>query len=635
MDNLVKTYNILELSKFMERIVSLSNEKILIIKKNLDNRYYNTGEDVIEDTRYDLLIEELGRRGQKLEVGCKLREGDNSCDLPFYIGGMDKLKCGDDKKIERWLSKNICKEFVVSNKLNGVSCLACFDDKGNVKLYTRGDGKTGADISYLSKNIQGLPKKTIWINNFKDGVNVRGELIITEKDYQSNPDKKKNCLSTIIGLVNSKTLRESVNQLHFVAFDLFDMKNRSSSPSCSFGDLKAMGFEVAPFELVKSEGINSKYLSSLLEKRKKSSIYDIDGLIIQGDVLFNRKDIGASGNPKYAIAFKANIEIANVEVIDVVWEISRYGIIKPQVKIVPTEICNITNVSLSGFNAKFIKDNKIGKGSIITITRSGDIIPYIMGIVKRSNNGEPLFPTYKYTWNESGVDILIDKEEQNDSRDIAQIVHFFKTMEVKHISEGIIKKLYDNGYTSIELLLKCDVKKLTTIDGIGESVVKRLSQVYTALKNVKISTIIVASGEFEGFGNKRIETICEKYNPLVDKINVSDLTKLDGISTMMSEKFVGNLPNFIVFYNKIKSFVHFVNKKEVSIGKYTSFIFVFSGFRANKELEETIKSKGGEIAPNLTKATTHLVLKDKSSTSSKVIKAQELGVKIISMDWFD
>ena len=631
MDALVKTYNALEISEFAGRVVTLETPQLLQIKNSLNDRYYNTGEDVIDDTKYDLIVEELTRRGSKLSVGCKLRDGDNAVNLPCYLGGMDKLKCGEDKKIETWFSKNKSASYIVSNKLNGVSCLAVFAGE-DVKLYTRGDGKVGADISYLSKNIQGLPIIKP-LSKPLSKLSVRGELIISDKDYLANPNKKKNCLATIIGLVNSKTLRESVNQLHFVAYEYITESFDNFTPSAGLQNLKKLGFEVVPYQLVNAV-MNSNYLKDYLLDRKKDSIYDIDGLIIQGDGQYDRTHINASGNPTYAIAFKTNLEITDAEVVDVVWEISRYGIIKPQVKIVPTEICNITNVSLSGFNAKFIKDNVIGKGSIITITRSGDIIPYIMGIVKPSDNNKPLLPSYEYKWTDTGVDIYIDTTVENSERDIAQITHFFKTLEVKHISEGIIKKLHSQGYKTIKSILELNVKTLTSIGGIGEGVATRLMEVHTVLKHVKMSILLVASGVFEGFGSKRIETICERFNPLMDVITPDKLLTLKGISTVMTERFVQNLPSFKLFYNEIENFVgENFEHVEVKSGEYSDCVFVFSGFR-DKHIEELIKSAGGEIGVAVTKTTTHLVVKDLCSTSGKIEKAKELGIKIISGDYF-
>ena len=620
MDRLVKLYSEMGLSAFKEELTTIDTKQLIIIKDNLNNRYYNTGEDVIDDTKYDLIADELTRRGEKLATGCKLRDGDNAVLLPYYIGGMDKVKCGEDKRIAEWAIKNKSPSYIVSNKLNGVSCLAVFGDKG-VKLYTRGDCTVGADISYLAKNIHGLP-------TIKSGI-VRGELIIRDKDYLADPDKKKNCLSTIIGAVNSKTLQESVNKIRFVAFDLVD---ETVSHLRNLKKLKSLGFEVVYHEIVTPDFINSTTLTNLLIKRKDTSIYDLDGLVIQGDVPYVRT---VEGNPSYAVAFKANFETADAEVVDVVWEISRYGIIKPQVKIVPTKICNITNVSLSGFNAKFIKDNVIGKGSIIKITRSGDVIPYILGVVKPSGSNEPLFPDYDFLWTKTGVDIFIADKVENAERSIAQISHFFKTLNVKHISDGVITKLYNGGYKTIKSILELDPSKMTSITGIGDGIASRILEVHASLKNININYLILASGIFEGFGEKKIRIIMSKtsYTNGVLSANKEELIKLEGISDITAARFINKMPLFKKFYDEISLFVTTDVMPVVTQGIYSKSIFVFSGFR-DKSLEEIIKHRGGDVGATITKTTTHLVVKDTCGASSKITAAKKMGIEIVTPMFF-
>ena len=73
--------------------------------------------------------------------------------------------------------------------------------------------------------------------------------------------------------------------------------------------------------------------------------------------------------------------------------------------------------------------------------------------------------------------------------------------------------------------------------------------------------------------------------------------------------------------------------KPKATGKYSTYTFVFSGFR-DKDIEEKIKLGGGEIGVSVTKTSTHLVVKDPDATSGKITRAKELGIKIVSCDFF-
>ncbi len=158
MDTLVQDLNKMTMSQYKEKIQSQSEDLLFSWKKEFDNRYYNTGQETISDMKYDMLAEALMFRNPLgISIGCKLREEDNKAKLPFTLGGMDKIKMGEEDKLGTWKTKNPF-PVVLSEKLNGVSCLIVYK-KSSIKLYTRGDGEIGADISYLKTQIKNLPQK--------------------------------------------------------------------------------------------------------------------------------------------------------------------------------------------------------------------------------------------------------------------------------------------------------------------------------------------------------------------------------------------------------------------------------------------------------------------------------------------
>src|SRR3990167_6943042 len=142
------------------------------LKSEMDDRYHNTGDAIIGDWGYDLLVNTLKERNPSYvpPVGAKIREAENRVKLPFWLGSADKITPTDQKELVRWVMVNPSGSFVVSDKLDGVSCLLVCKD-GRVKLYTRGDGTIGADISYLTKYFGTIPDLT------GKTINVRGELI--------------------------------------------------------------------------------------------------------------------------------------------------------------------------------------------------------------------------------------------------------------------------------------------------------------------------------------------------------------------------------------------------------------------------------------------------------------------------
>ena len=622
MDAIIQKYNSLELSKFRSHISKVTTENLLKIKRNLDNRYYNTGQPVIEDVRYDILVDLLTERGEDLKVGCKLREGDNKTTLPFYLGGMDKIKKGEDSKLKDWIKDNAAKEYVVSDKLNGVSCLVTYSDKGEIKLYTRGDCTEGADISYLAPMISSIPKSP-------KNIAVRGEFIMPVSVYNEKHTDKKNCLTTIIGLINSKTLRDGVKDLIFIAYEIVDDKV-GHTPSDSFTKLKTLGFLSARYTMLDS--ISSDVLAGELERRKSDSIYEIDGLVVQGNVPYNRNNLAASGNPDYAFAFKMLMEVAEVTVADVEWNVSRHSIIKPRIRIKPVHLTGITIEYTSGFNAAYIKNNKINVGSKLLITRSGDIIPYIVQVLTQSE--EPKMPDIDYQWNETGIDIIA--KDGGDVVTIQKITHFFTTIGIKHVNEGLVKRFVDNGFDTILSILRAGEDDFIKIPGFQKKMSEKIfNSIHSALEEVDIANLMCASGVFGfGLGVKRAKLLCSSLNPLDGDITVKQLEKIEGFSEKTATRIVESIEAFRDFVSDISAYVNIKEDNNSKTNKLEGKKYVFSGFR-DKELEEYIINNGGSVSTSISSKTTALIVAKLGEKSSKVTKAEELGIKIIGRDKFN
>ena len=620
MDKIVEKYNSYSLSKYREHLLGVKTETLVKIKLELDNRYFNTGEPVIDDVKYDILVGLLEEKGVELKVGCKLREGDNKTSLPFYLGGMDKIKKGEDTKIAKWLSDNHTSEYVVSDKINGVSCLLVYDKVGNIKLYTRGDCTEGSDVSYLADKIPSIVKGL-------KNIAIRGEFIISIKDYSENHADKKNCLSTIIGIINSKTLKKGVKNLVFIAYEIIESK---SKPSDNLEHLRTLGFNVVNYEIFKT--ISSDNLANTLEKRKNNSLYEIDGVVVQNNIPYNRHNLTSSGNPDYAFAFKMILEVAEAVVEDVEWNIKRYGAIKPRIRIEPVNLTGITIRYSSGFNAAFIHNNKINKGSKLLITRSGDIIPYILQVLTQSEN--PKMPDCEYNWNESGIDIY-ECEEGNESL-TQKLIYFFTSLGIKYVNKGVVKRFVNAGFDSIQKILQASQKDFQEkVEGFAGKMAEKIwTSIHESIKNVAIPDLMVASGVFGfGLGSKRATLFCNTLDPFAD-VSIDEVVKIEGFSTKTAEKLVNSLPDFRKFVDSITTFITTRNVEKPQSNVLAGKKYVFSGFR-DKGLEDRITKNGGSVSTSISSKTTALIVSTLEETSSKITKAKSLGIKIIQRSEYE
>ena len=216
----------------------------------------------------------------------------------------------------------------------------------------------------------------------------------------------------------------------------------------------------------------------------------------------------------------ANIKKVKVE--EIIWEPSMYGYLYPTIRIKSTKMPDgITITYVSGHNAKYIYDNKIGIGTIITIVRSGEVIPYIIDIVKP--NKKPDMPKMKYMWNETEVDIIVVDPDEKTIRiiNIKKILHFYRTIHVKYLSIGIMTKLYDNGYDSIIKIAKAANDRDESpynISGLGKKMVDKIyDEIDKAFNRVKLPELMAGSLKFgRNLGVRKIREVINKYPNILD-----------------------------------------------------------------------------------------------------------------------
>ena len=533
----ISSYNDKKLKNYLETTSLKSLHKI---KLYLDDIYYNTGEtSTISDYQYDILKDTLIYRDPEYvpPIGTKIRKGENRVKIPYHMGSMDKFKPKDIKELQRWLIKNKSKEYIIEDKLDGVSCLLLIKDK-KIKLYTRGDGIIGADISYLSQYFKSIPKNI----NINTDIVVRGELIMKEAVFKEKySEDYANPRNMVSGRIGGKTIRKGIRDIEFVAYEL--IKPEKFSPEDQFDFMDDLGFNVVNHTISKS--ITTEELIEFLINHKKNSVYEIDGIIVQPNTPYKRNK---SGNPSYAFAFKM-LEAKNIKqtvVQEVEWNVSKWGILKPRIRVEPVSLGGVTISYTTGFNGKYIMENSIGPGAVINITRSGDVIPYIVEVLEPAET--PQMPDVPYTWNETGVDI--STESYNNIACIKRLASFFSKIGVKHVSEATITKLYNQGYDTFFKIIELDVEGLMKIEGIGEKGAIRIHKnIENALKNSTVPELLGSSGIFGfGIGRKRIISLMTAIPDILEiqkSISEEELKTLvknvEGFSEKTAEKIIDNI----------------------------------------------------------------------------------------------
>lgn len=622
-------------SSIWEILPQLNTKELEEAIKTAADSYYNTGTSLVSDEVYDVLVDRLKKLkpNSKIlkEVGAPVRGRKEK--LPYWLGSMDKIK-SDDKLISNWT--NIYKgPYVISDKIDGISCLLTMFG-GKIKLYTRGNGTYGQDISHLSSLANMSINKLSKLTNMN--VAIRGELVMSKENFEKYANIMSNARNMVGGIVNSKP--ESINKKYAanVDFIAYEVIEPWVIPSEQMKLLKKWGLNVVYYDIYKK--INLNILDSILNNRKKKSIYEIDGIIVTDN---NKHPRNKSGNPAYAFAYKGLTETANVKVLKVIWHASKDGYLEPIVHYQTVKLSGADLKYAAGFNAKYIVDNKIGKGAIITVTRSGGVIPYITNIVKPAK--EPDLPEdLDYHWDKNHVNIILKNPNENEEVIIARLTRFIKYIGVENLSEGIITKLVKAGYDTIPKIILLRIDDFLSLEGFQKKLATKLyDNLQIALNNIDMLTLMAASNIFgRGFGERKLKKILDVYPNIVQEYSIkthdvwfNKLMTLEGFDTITIDQFLEELPKFQRFYKEISKLINVkpYRKQIKKAGLFQGDVVVVTGFRS-KPLEEFIESEGGRMASSVSKNTTLLIYNDGEESSAKYIKAKDLGIKTIARSQF-
>ncbi len=585
------------------------------------NAYYETGHPLIDDATFDSYAsayeKESGKPFQYLG-----RSNNKKIKLPVYMGSLDKAKT--DKELSSFLQRLTNKKIaysklVCSMKLDGCSLLLFPDEKGKIKCTTRGDGIYGSDVSAILPYIS-LPKAYLQSSSKEI---IRGELLVKKGDTSRN---------IVSGILNSKELDiQGLKQCYFLAYNI-PSKNGKYTPKQMFEELHTLGFTTPYIGCIEKEKCTEKDCSLLLQSAKSTSSFDLDGIVIQADAIYKEE---SNKNPLCSIAFKKNAQAIQTTVVDVLWEESRYGVLYPRVKVNPIMWEGVQITFASGKNAKFIQENKIGPGTIVSICRSGDVIPDIVSVIQPT---EAKFPDVEYEWTES-VHISAKRKSENTP---LQIAHFISICGGKGVKEAIIDKC---NIKSIHHLMTVTKEELLACDGIKDkSADKILEQITIVKQNCTLVHIMLGSCIFEHFGEKKCTSIVQAI-PNLEQLACDGDTRVDiekwkqllatiSIKTQ-ADDFIVSWKEFVKKYSTFCKQYLVKNSKQPITSKVVGTVcsgwnVVFTGCR-DAELKEKIESLGGKCTDSVSKSTTHLIIKDATFTSSKTEKARENNISILTL----
>ena len=603
--------------------------------KIANDEYYCNGISIMTDAQYDILREYTlsiypeNITAQKGHASCviNLKIDKNKILLPYEMWSMDKIK-PDTNALSKWLVNYNTDNYVISCKLDGVSGLYVYENDSQ-KLYTRGNGTIGQDISHIIPYIK--------VPNIKN-IAIRGEFVISKQKFTEKYSADfANSRNFVAGLINKKTIdSDKLQDIDFVIYEIINYTT-SLTPLQQLIFLEKENVEVVQYDVFNN--ISNQLLSDILIAWRNSYKYEIDGVICTYNNIYQRK----TGNPEHSFAFKMILteQIAEAKVVNVLWSPSKDGFLKPRIQIEPVILGGAKIEFTTGFNGKFINDNKIGIGAIVKIIRSGDVIPTIISV--SSSAPEALMPL-EYTWTESNVDIMVINKSENIIVKEKIFEVFFKTIGVEGFKSGKINKVIAAGYDTIPKILQMNIEHFENIDGFAHlSSTQIYNSIHEKIEEASLLTLMVASNFARGICFKKIKSILDKVPDILtnnDSIEekIQRIENIKGIAHLTATKFIESIPDFIEFLTTANLLSKLSNIQVIKCIDDKQHILyrkqlVITGCK-QQPMRDYIESKGGEVSNNVTANTFMVITKNNSISTTKTNTALQKNITIITEELF-
>lgn len=599
--------------------------------KDLENKIikyateYYSGESSISDYQFDTLVEELREQDPENKLltapGWGYRPSESTLEKFNHkygtVGGLKKLSPEGFLKAYR----DGYKDVAISPKLDGCSVVIYYENGRLERALTRGDGKEGLDITDKVVAL-GVPKTTSLSGKFRR----RGEFVLPLPIWRDKYNGEKSARNIASGFLNRKSW--SIDELK--NFDLIfytttdsngkDFSEDKSDFYCHLDGLKTV---MRGRVLVTESTMNSEYLDKNL--KVYSSQILCDGFVVRLE--------------DEMVAIKWNHEGTQSTVRNIEWRQSRYGKFTPVLKIDPVDIAGATVSNVSGSNYSLLKSKGIGIGSIISVVRSGEIIPYVDHVEKRSDviNAPEVCP-------ECGGELVIDgtdlycKNPECGNINRKRIHNFINVVcKIDGLGNSIIDKYLDyaaednNDLISFVHFFKQNgiqtFDKFKSAPGIGESAVKLLDEVYVSLNNPVSEQDFLLGLGIKGYGETGIKKslVDNSIDDILEKIENG--SHISGVNIQARKSLFENLD----FIRKMQG--------EMTIYRTTTntsddVIQICLTGKLSLPRKEFINSFSGLVKETKITSAEYLVTNDPDPNSSKGKAAKKLGVKIVSEDEF-
>ena len=626
-------------------------------------RYYVLDDPTLPDYEYD----RLQRRLEELEaahpeyasptsptqrVGGQALSQFEKYEHPVPLKSLqDVFSFEELREFDQRVRESTVPEYTVEPKVDGLSVALEYVDGRFVRGATRGDGNVGEDVTANLMTVRSIPMQ---LPDAPGRLIVRGEVFMPKEVFHRlNEAREENGEALFANPRNAAagSLRQldpkiaAARQLDIVIFNVQLCEGRSFSTHAETLEyLKSQRFRVIPYALCTRMDEAEAEIARIGENRDQYA-YDIDGAVVKLNDLAERESLGSTDKfPRWACAYKYPPEEKSTQLLDIVVQVGRTGVLTPKAVVAPVRLAGTTVTSATLHNQDFITQKDIRIGDTVRIRKAGEIIPEILAVEAHGPDSVPYVLPERCPV--CGAPTVRDPDGaatrctgvECPAQLSRNLQHFVSrdAMDIDGLGSAIVDQLLERGLVRSP----ADLYYLTfdEIAGLwqkGEKAPKKLLDSIADSKGRDLGRLIFALG-IRQVGAKAGRLLAAHFGTL-DKLmaaSYDDLTAIRDVGPGTAESIVQWFadPQAKEMIERLRAAgVNFASQQTVEDRRFEGKTFVLTGtltMFTREQATEKIELYGGKAASSVSKKTTYVVAGE--NAGSKLRKANELGIPVLT-----
>ena len=647
-----------------------------------NHHYYVLDDPVITDQEYDRLF----RRLQQLEqdypglvtpdsptqrVGSEPASHFETVTHEVAMLSLDNAfdeeeMLAFDRRLRDKLDHDSALAYCAEPKLDGLAVSLLYEAGELVRAATRGDGRSGENITANARTIASIPLRLIG-DNVPRRIEVRGEVYIELEGFAALNHSQQQAGSKVFA--NPRNAAAG-------SLRLLDSRITASRPLtfCSYGTGLCEGVELPPgqyqqMQFLRSIGIPISRQIELLDSindcldyyqrilaQRDGLAFDIDGVVFKLDNIEQQREAGfVSRAPRWAIAYKFPAQEVMTRLLDVDFQVGRTGALTPVARLEPVAVGGVMVSNATLHNMDEIERKDIRIGDIVIVRRAGDVIPEIVAPVIQQREGKlrrPRMPSRCPVCNSE----VIQQSGQAAYRCVGGLVcaaqrkeaikHYAsrKAMDIEGLGDKLVEQMVEQGMIeSVADLYHLELEQVAGLERMAEKSAQNLLQALEQTRTTSLARFIYALGIRE-VGEATAEALASHFGDLevMMDADIESLQQVEDVGPVVAENirhFFDQQRNRDIINQLLAQGVNWpaidLSHQQLDqslVGKTYVISGTLNGY-SRDQAASLLKARGAKVSGSVSSKTSALI--GGENPGSKLARAEALGVEVLDQAGFE